>query len=90
MIHADSRHAEHPLETDRSGSQHKQFVNVPFPGDSRFSFSYYTVEEGVTIDWLGHLEANDGSLWWAVADANPEILDWHDLKPGTIIRIPVV
>jgi hypothetical protein len=23
-----------------------------------------------------------------IARANPEILDWHDLQPGAVIRIP--
>lgn len=90
MIHSDSRYLNNPVSVVTSDRGTHQSMTNPFPEDKQYSFSYYTVEEGVTTDWLGFFETGEGCLWWMIADANPEILDWHDLKPGTVIRVPVV
>lgn len=90
MIPADSRYANNSLSVVNTPRGAQQVVDVPIPEDTSYAFSYYTVEEGVTPDWLGHTETGDGSKWWLVANANPEIIDWYDLKVGTVIRIPLV
>lgn len=53
-------------------------------------FTYYQVEEDDTIDWIASEYFGDGRMWWAIADANPEILDWMHLPIGTVLRIPRV
>jgi hypothetical protein len=40
------------------------------------------------IDLLAVQYFGDARMWWHIADANPEILDWTVLTPGQIIRIP--
>lgn len=88
MITPTSRYANQPVSvvTDERGTH--QSVNVQIPGDKTFSFTFYLVEEDDTIDWIAYSELGDGTLWWIIADANPEILDWHHLDPGTVLRLP--
>jgi hypothetical protein len=40
-------------------------------------------------DLLAGQMYGDETMWWVIADANPEILDWMDVAPGTRVRIPV-
>lgn len=90
MISSTSRYTKEPVSvvTDERGTH--QSINVQTPADTSFSFTSYMVQEGDTIDWLASNELGDGTLWWILSDANPEILDWHHLEPGTVLRIPHV
>lgn len=67
-----------------------QAVNVAPPVDRSFAFTFYQTEYGDTPDMLGYRFFGRGQLWWLLADANPEIMDWHALPVGTILRIPSV
>lgn len=91
MILPDSRYASSTVTVvdDPVRGQH-QAINVLPPPERTFSFTYYQVAFGETIDMLAYRFMDDGSYWWMIADANPEILDWNNLSPGTILRIPYV
>lgn len=88
MITQNSRYVKAAVTVveDRHGKH--QSVTVPEPQASTFNFTYYQTEYDDTPYWIAHVILGDGRLWWMVADANPEILDWSFLEPGTIIRIP--
>ena len=90
MITNTSRYANATVDlvTDHRGTH--QSVNVPTPTDTTFSFTYYQVEEGESVDYLAHVMFGDGRLWWVLADANPEILDWSYVPGGLILRVPHV
>lgn len=55
-----------------------------------YSFTYvtYQVQIGDRIDSIAYQFYTDATLWWRIAQANPEILWWDNLTPGTVIRIP--
>jgi hypothetical protein len=53
-----------------------------------FNFTYYQVISGDRIDLLGRFFFSDDTQWWRIAEANPDILDWTRLVPGTVLRIP--
>ena len=53
-----------------------------------FSFTYYAMKAGDRLDLLAADLYGDGSLWWRIADANPEILDWTIVPIGTVLRLP--
>nr|PZN17704.1 MAG: hypothetical protein DIU80_24055 [Chloroflexota bacterium] len=55
-----------------------------------FNFMYYQVRDQDRIDDLATRFLGDVSLWWMIADANPEILDPSRLPLGAVIRIPDV
>jgi len=68
-----------------------QSVNKPLPdASSTFRFTFHQAVAGETIDGLAATFYGDGRRWWVLADANPEILDWSELLPGTVIRVPYV
>lgn len=54
-------------------------------------FGYHTVTEGQRLDTLAHAYFKDSTLWWRIADVNPEYFDPTDmLEPGSVIRIPAL
>lgn len=59
------------------------------PPDQRLiSFSTYTWKLGDQIEYLAYSVYGDEQAWWIIADANPEILFWDNLAPGTNVRLP--
>ena len=57
-----------------------------------YSFRYVSHRwcSGERIDSIAYQYYTDATLWWRIAQANPEILCWDDLTPGTVIRVPVI
>lgn len=51
-------------------------------------FLHYTVQMGDRVDILASRYFGDPTLWWIIADANPEILFPTALPVGRVIRIP--
>lgn len=48
----------------------------------------YLWRTGDRADALAARAFGDETLWWVIADANPEVLDWTSVPPGTAVRIP--
>jgi hypothetical protein len=68
-------------------------VQVLVPGpQTPYAFQYqaYMLTGEDRIDNLAQAFYGDPTLWWQIAQGNPEILDWSTLASGTIIRIPIV
>jgi phage tail protein X len=79
-------------------------VQVIVPGTQHnytITFTYHQVTNYDRLDSLAYAYYGSATLWWRIADANPEIMDWHhpspggavgngsgDLTAGTLIRIP--
>lgn len=91
MITPKSRYADATITTvdDPYRGTHLS-VNRPAPKAHHFQFTFYQFEEDVTVDYLAGFSYGDSSLWWRIADANPEIMDWTLVPVGTVIRIPNV
>jgi hypothetical protein len=90
MISSNSRYSDSSLALVAS----KRGTNLTVvPGQQRewaFNFTYHQVTSADRIDLLADQFYGDARLWWHIADANPEVLDWSVLIPGQIIRIPSV
>lgn len=88
MILANSRYVDSTVVTvDKDGSD----VAVIVPSAQKpYSFAYanHQVALGERIENLAYQYYTDATLWWRIADGNPEILFWDALVPGTILRIP--
>jgi len=52
------------------------------------TFWWHQLSESDTLALLAAKNYGDPNAWWKIADANPEVLDWHLVPPGTLIRIP--
>lgn len=89
MITSDSRYRTATLQTvtDSDGVT-RQEMRVPFPTSRTLSFTYYRIKAGDRIDTIANEVYGNGRLWWMIADANPEILDWTDPTTGLVIRVP--
>ena len=90
MIASGSRYADSAITTvDKDG----QPVAVIVPGMQQpYSFRYasHQVSEGDRLDNLAYQYYGDPTVWWRIADANPDVLYWDVLTPGIIIRIPAI
>jgi hypothetical protein len=51
-------------------------------------FLHYQVVLGDRMDVLAYAFFGDPTLWWLIADSNPEVFYPDNLVPGSIIRIP--
>jgi hypothetical protein len=90
MITSNSRYADSTLALVSSG----RGTNLTIvPGQQRewsFQFTYHQWDSSDRIDLLSTQFYGDARMWWNIADANPEVMDWTALTPGQIIRIPSV
>jgi phage tail protein X len=89
VITPDSRYTTAVITTsvDLNGET-RQEMRVPFPRSKLITYTYHRVIEGERIDTIAYDYYQNGTLWWKIADANPEVFDWFDVPAGTTLRIP--
>jgi hypothetical protein len=46
--------------------------------------------DGERLDQIAFKYYKKASLWWLIPEYNPEIIDFMNIKTGTILRIPNV
>jgi nucleoid-associated protein YgaU len=94
MILPSSRYADSPVVTVVApGTFGGGDISVIVPSMQQpFSFRYisHLVVAGERIDTLAAQYYGDPTMWWRVADANPSIMWYDDIMPGTILRVPVL
>lgn len=91
MIFSDSRYADgivYTAQDSRSGT-FEVSVARQFPVVNS-DYYLYVWKEGDRIDTLTYNLAGNPADWWHIMDANPEITDPMNIKPGTTLRIPNV
>lgn len=89
MINADSRYVTAVIQTvqARDGRARRE-MRIPFPISREIQYTYYRVSQGDRPDTLAAQFYDNPQLWWVIADANPEYLQWLDMPIGASIRIP--
>ena len=88
MISGRSRYSA-SRTTVVEGPRGARMALVPSPqAPWGFSYTSYSMKDGDRLDLLAVDLYGDGTLWWKIADANPEILDWSEIPLGTILRLP--
>lgn len=94
MINSNSRYANSQvLLIDDPDEPTARVVIVPSqakPYQFQFLFHIVTGVENNRVDLIAANYYGDSQLWWKIADANPEILNWGNLETGTVIRIPKI
>jgi len=89
MINQYSRYVDSALLNVTVNKKTRKVI-VPSPAQAyNITYRTYLVAEYDTLDGLADQFYGSATLWWKIADANPEILDWHTLTPNMSIRIPV-
>jgi phage tail protein X len=89
MIYSSSRYAGDTLAlvTDNQGDT-RNTILLPQPVAVKLQFLTYNWSQFDRIDLLAYRFFGNATLWWKIANANPEILYWDIVTPGTQIRIP--
>ena len=87
-IYTNSRYANQTvmrLRADNGSTYPTVFRSTPPPARR---FLHYTIKAGDRYDILAARYYSDPTLWWVIADANPEIPYPTNLPIGRVIRIP--
>lgn len=85
----DSRYVTATITTSIGADEEtRQEMRPAFPKARIISYTYYRVVEADRVDTIARDFYGNAQLWWMIADGNPEIIDWFELDPGTIIRVP--
>lgn len=88
MITADSRYSDSPIVTISTDTGDRMVIVPGDPSSYTFNYVNYIARGLDRIDLIANAFYGDPKIWWKIADANPEILDWTVLEAGTVIRIP--
>lgn len=89
MIGRDSRYATAKIvKANGPDGEPRQEMRPAFPTPKTITYTFYRVSSGDRIDTLAYGFFGRADLWWMIADANPEIIDWFTLTPGEVLRIP--
>ena len=89
-IRADSRYANGELVvvTLPNGQSSRMLWQAPLTVED-VPFQYYMIVEGERLDTLASRIYGDPTVWWTIADMNPELLWPGALIPGTLMRVPL-
>lgn len=90
MISSNSRYATSVLVA-ANNLDNEDILAITFtePVNTPIQFQYHTVTGADTIDRIAYQIFGDGTLWWVIANLNPEILDFSTLTVGYRLRVPV-
>lgn len=90
-ISANSRYSSSTIVAD-TNLDGDDVVVILFsqPADRSLQFTFYQVKADDFIDTIANRFYGDPRLWWVIANANPEIVNWTSLAPGLFIRLPTV
>jgi len=68
----------------------KPIVFYQFDDLSGKNYTVYTVVQGDRLDRLSYKFFGRPDLWWAIVEYNPELQNFINLAPGTVLRVPNV
>lgn len=88
-IAANSRYVNNTIVTLAVNGADRQVIAMNEPQVTTFQYIAHTYSADETIDNIAFTYLGDPTQWWQIADANPEVMDWNNLTPGSILRIPV-
>lgn len=90
MISSNSRYATTKLTTQEINNKSVIYILPPNQIVTVFSYTFYTVTFADRIDSIAATFLGNPALWYKIAQVNPQIMNWLNLQPGTVIRIPLV
>jgi nucleoid-associated protein YgaU len=65
-------------------------VFYEFSDIGKISYYEHTYVYGERLDQIAHKYYKNPEYWWIIPEYNPEISDFTNITPGTILRIPRV
>lgn len=88
-IASNSRYVDNIVITLDVNNSSRNVIAMSEPAVTTFDYIEHTYSGDETIENLAYLYLGDPRLWWQIADANPEVIDWSSLVPGATLRVPV-
>ena len=90
MITPLSRYATAKLTTEEVDGKSVIYIVPPQQLVTVFKYTFYVVTFADRIDTIAATFLDNPTLWYKIAQVNPQIMNWTNLQPGTVIRIPLV
>ena len=88
-IQSGSRYANRAVEAVTDGNGVTRQTIMPATASAKtFTVIDHVWTAADRPDLLAGQMYGDETMWWVIADANPEILDWADVAPGRVVRLP--
>lgn len=77
------------VATELNGAENP-IVFYAFTNFNRVSYYEHLYVNGERLDQLSSKYYKTPRFWWMIAEANPQIDDFTNIKEGTLLRIPRV
>lgn len=90
MISANSRYKNSQLTTEEVDGKSIIYILPSQATVTVFQYSYYVVTFADRIDTIAATFLGNPALWYMIAQVNPQIMNFMDLQPGVVIRIPTI
>lgn len=74
---------------DAKGDYHPTLYSMIAADPRRASFRPYVFSQGDRLDLIADQILGDPTLWWVIADLNPEHPNADEIPAGTVIRVPL-
>lgn len=89
MISANSRYVSSKIITSTKNDGTNVLSITPSDAVAfTFTYSFHVTNGAERVDNISYAYYGDPTKWWRIADANPEIMKWDSIPPGTVLRIP--
>lgn len=92
MIYQNSRYYSQPVDYVAfvENGDELPIVFYEFDELGQVTWSEHTYQAGERLDSLAYHYYGRTDLWWVIPEYNPEIVDFTNIIPGTVLRIPRV
>lgn len=90
MISSFSRYANSSLVTETINGDDIRFITPSSAVPYTFSFVYHVWTGTDRLDNVADAYLGNPNVWYLIGFANPQIINWFSIEPGTIIRIPKI
>lgn len=88
MIQANGRYANSTVVTLDVNGLPRQVITPSAAVPYTFVYQSHIWSGADRLDLLANRMYGNPTQWWGIAAGNPEIMDWTQVQPGTVIRIP--
>lgn len=92
MIYKGSRYEYSTIDyfTASPNGANTPIVFYEMIGASTLTYRLHTYIQGERLDQLAVKYFKSAISWWLIPEFNPEIIDFNNIEPGTVLRIPNV
>lgn len=90
MILSNSRYSDSAVVTQSVNGKDVVYITPSQAASYTFQYTYYVTSGADRIDTIAAAFLSDPTQWFNIGNANPQIMNFLDLEPATVLRIPSV